>query len=504
MLKEGEINLSGVAVRTPHAGQASPTPSPALASSSATRISTRRWRAALMVSDLAVGSAAILLAVLGRFGASEPLGPGAAYLVLLIGGPVVWLTLLLATGVYNPRRLASGAAEFGRIIDAGLWMLAAIVGASYLTRSDLSREVAAVTVTSLTLFTLAVHLVGRLLLQRRLRVGGALHRVLVVGSGPEAERLVDHIARLPHTGLRVVGVCPVKDPELPIGAPPATSPTGTVDEVIGAARRACADTIAVSTSAMMTGSDLRRLSWSLEGTGIRLLVAPGVTELAGPRLLVLPVGGLPLLHVKEAEFGGANWAIKAAIDRVGAALLCIALAPLFAVIAIAVRTTSPGPALFRQRRVGLHGRDFTVLKFRTMYLGSDRLQDNLLDLNEQAGVLFKIRRDPRVTPVGRLLRRYSLDELPQIWNALAGSMSLVGPRPPLRSEVDRYPGDLRRRRLLVKPGITGLWQVSGRSDLSWEETVRLDLQYVENWSVLLDTTVLWKTVRAVASGRGAY
>jgi lipopolysaccharide/colanic/teichoic acid biosynthesis glycosyltransferase len=125
-------------------------------------------------------------------------------------------------------------------------------------------------------------------------------------------------------------------------------------------------------------------------------------------------------------------------------------------------------------------------------------------LNEQAGVLFKIRRDPRVTPVGRLLRRYSLDELPQIWNALAGSMSLVGPRPPLRSEVDRYPGDLRRRRLLVKPGITGLWQVSGRSDLSWEETVRLDLQYVENWSVLLDTTVLWKTVRAVASGRGAY
>jgi exopolysaccharide biosynthesis polyprenyl glycosylphosphotransferase len=208
--------------------------------------------------------------------------------------------------------------------------------------------------------------------------------------------------------------------------------------------------------------------------------------------------------VKEAEFGGANWAIKAAIDRVGAALLCIALAPLFAVIAIAVRTTSPGPALFRQRRVGLHGRDFTVLKFRTMYLGSDRLQDNLLDLNEQAGVLFKIRRDPRVTPVGRLLRRYSLDELPQIWNALAGSMSLVGPRPPLRSEVDRYPGDLRRRRLLVKPGITGLWQVSGRSDLSWEETVRLDLQYVENWSVLLDTTVLWKTVRAVASGRGAY
>jgi exopolysaccharide biosynthesis polyprenyl glycosylphosphotransferase len=292
-------------------------------------------------------------------------------------------------------------------------------------------------------------------------------------------------------------------PEGPTGAPDP-SLTGGVDVVIEAARRAQADTVAVSASAMMTGSDLRRLSWSLEGTGIRLLVAPGVTELAGPRLLVHPVGGLPLLHVKEAEFTGANWVFKGVIDRVGATLLSIALAPLFAIIAIAVRVSSPGPVLFRQHRVGLHGREFTLLKFRTMYAGSDQLQNELLDLNEHEGVLFKMRRDPRVTPVGRLLRRYSLDELPQIWNVLTGSMSLVGPRPPLPSEVDRYPGDLRRRRLLVKPGITGLWQVSGRSDLSWEETVRLDLQYVENWSVLLDTTVLWKTLLAVASGRGAY
>jgi lipopolysaccharide/colanic/teichoic acid biosynthesis glycosyltransferase len=195
---------------------------------------------------------------------------------------------------------------------------------------------------------------------------------------------------------------------------------------------------------------------------------------------------------------------KTVIDRVGAALLSVVLAPLFVAIMIAVRATSPGPALFRQRRVGLHGRDFTVLKFRTMYQGADRLQEDLLHLNAYEGVLFKIQRDPRVTPVGRFLRRYSLDELPQIWNVLTGSMSLVGPRPPLRSEVDRYPSDLRRRRLLVKPGITGPWQVSGRSDLSWDEAVRLDLQYGENWSVLLDTTVLWKTLLAVASGRGSY
>jgi lipopolysaccharide/colanic/teichoic acid biosynthesis glycosyltransferase len=166
--------------------------------------------------------------------------------------------------------------------------------------------------------------------------------------------------------------------------------------------------------------------------------------------------------------------------------------------------SSPGPALFRQERVGRHGRAFTLLKFRTMYQGAHHQRDALLAHNEHDGVLFKIRKDPRVTPIGRFLRRYSLDELPQIWNVLTGTMSLIGPRPPLQAEVDAYPDDLRRRRLLVKPGMTGLWQVSGRSDLSWEETVRLDLEYVENWSVLLDAAVLWKTLRAVTSGRGAY
>jgi exopolysaccharide biosynthesis polyprenyl glycosylphosphotransferase len=503
MLKEGDVNLVGVPVRSRPVGQISSVSALSPAAVTVTRISTPRLQLALMTADLAAALGAILLALVGRFGAKDPLGPGAPYLILVFAGPVAWLTLLMASGVYSNRRLAAGAAEFGRITNAGLWMLGVIVCASYLTRSDLSRQVAAVTVTALTLFSLAVHLAGRLLLRRRLRVGGALHRVMVVGSGPEAEGLVNHIARLPHAGLRVVGVCPSESPGALTGAPDP-SLTSRVDAVIEAAQGAHADTIAVSASAMMTGSDLRHLSWSLEGTGIRLLVAPGVTELAGPRLLVYPVGGLPLLHVKEAEFTGTNWMAKAVIDRVGATLLTVALAPLFAGIAIAVRVSSPGPVLFRQRRVGLHGREFTVLKFRTMYVGSDQLQSELLDLNEYEGVLFKMRCDPRVTPVGRILRRYSLDELPQIWNVLTGSMSLVGPRPPLRSEVDRYPGDLRRRRLLVKPGITGLWQVSGRSDLSWEETVRLDLQYVENWSVLLDTTVLWKTLLAVASGRGAY
>jgi exopolysaccharide biosynthesis polyprenyl glycosylphosphotransferase len=208
--------------------------------------------------------------------------------------------------------------------------------------------------------------------------------------------------------------------------------------------------------------------------------------------------------VQEAGFHGASWWLKSALDRLFAVVLCVILSPVFAAIAVAVRLSGPGPVLYRQSRVGLKGREFTLLKFRTMCEGADQDLAILRELNEHDGPLFKMRRDPRVTPVGRFLRRYSLDELPQIWNVLTGTMSLIGPRPPLASEVDRYPGDLRRRRLLVRPGITGLWQVSGRSDLSWDETVRLDLQYVENWSVLLDAAVMWKTVRAVVSGRGAY
>ena len=503
MLTEGDVSLTGV--RMPvlpaelHLGGLSPI---AATERAARRIATEHWRLALALGDLAVGVAAILLAVVGRFGVTEPLGPTAPYIALVAAGPLLWLTLLMMSGTYDERRIASGSAEFGRIANAGLWMLAAIIATSYVSHSDLSREVTAVAVSAMTVLSLASHLAGRVLLQRRIRGGAAIHRVIVIGSASEAHALVDHIRRLPRSGLQVAGTRLVEtasaDPDGPVHT------TAADDEVIVAARAAGADTIAVAGSGVLSGADLRRLSWDLEGTGIRLLVAPGVTELAGPRLLVHPMGGLPLLHVKEAGFAASSRALKTALDRLGAAMFCIVLSPILAAIAVAVRLSSPGPVLFRQKRVGLHGREFDVLKFRTMYEGADEKRDELLELNEYDGVLFKIREDPRVTPVGRFLRRYSLDELPQLWNVLTGSMSLIGPRPPLQAEVERYPHDLRRRRLLVKPGMTGLWQVSGRSDLSWEETVRLDLQYVENWSVLLDAAVMWKTLRAVVSGRGAY
>lgn len=501
MITEGEVSLLGVPVAQ-HRVRLSAVPAVA-AGNPVTRISSRQWRLALMMADLGAGLGAAIAAVVGRFGADEPLGPSGPYVALIVAGPLAWVCLLLMSGVYDERRIGTGGAEFGRIANAALYMVAAIVAASYVTHSDMSRTVTAVTVVAMAALTLSVHLTGRLLLRRRIRGGGAIHRAVVVGPAPEVRDFVDHLERVSHSGLKVVGICLAEAERAGSDEPPATT-ASTVDGIIQAAQRAGADTIAVTGSGVLSGAELRRLSWDLEGTGLRLLVSPGATELAGPRLLVHLVGGLPLLRVKEADFSGLTWVLKSSLDRFTALLLCTLLSPLLVGIAVAIRLTSPGPILFRQSRVGLHGRDFSMLKFRTMRDGAEADLENLREFNEHDGVLFKIREDPRVTGVGRFLRRYSLDELPQLFNVIGGSMSLIGPRPPLRAEVERYPLDLRRRRLLVKPGMTGLWQVSGRADLSWEETVRLDLQYVENWSVLLDAVVLWKTFRAVVTGRGAY
>ncbi len=234
------------------------------------------------------------------------------------------------------------------------------------------------------------------------------------------------------------------------------------------------------------------------------MVAPALTDIAGPRIHIRPVAGLPLLHIEEPELSGGRRLVKAMFDRTVGLLAVLALLPALLFIGIAVRLTSPGPALFRQTRIGRGGRPFTIYKFRSMHVDAETRLQALLEYNDRSeGVLFKIRRDPRVTGIGTVLRRYSLDELPQLLNIVKGDMSLVGPRPPLPSEVEQYEMDVHRR-LLVKPGLTGLWQVSGRSDLSWDEAVRLDLHYVENWSLILDFMILWRTVAAVVKGRGAY
>jgi exopolysaccharide biosynthesis polyprenyl glycosylphosphotransferase len=234
-----------------------------------------------------------------------------------------------------------------------------------------------------------------------------------------------------------------------------------------------------------------------------MCVAPALLDVAGPRTTIRPVAGLTLLHVDHPELAGGKQVVKAVFDKMVALTAVILLAPLFAVIMMAIRLGDHGPVFFRQTRVGKDGRTFAVWKFRTMVVDAEARKAELTAQNEAAGALFKMRQDPRVTKAGSRLRRSSLDELPQLFNVLVGDMSLVGPRPPLPAEAAKY-GDHMRRRLVVKPGITGLWQVNGRSDLAWDEAVRLDLRYVENWSLALDLQILWKTWSAVVRGHGAY
>jgi exopolysaccharide biosynthesis polyprenyl glycosylphosphotransferase len=253
------------------------------------------------------------------------------------------------------------------------------------------------------------------------------------------------------------------------------------------------------------GAALRRLAWQLERDEIDLIVASTLVDVAGDRTTIRPVDGLPMLHVEHPRLKGSARLVKAAFDRVGAFVLLTLSAPMLVVLAglVMFGRGGRGPAIFRQERVGKDGRPFVLSKFRTMVVNAEARLHNLRDLNDTDGELFKMRNDPRVTPVGRWLRRYSLDELPQLVNVLKGDMSLVGPRPPLALEVAGYPSDMLRR-LVVKPGLTGLWQVSGRSDLSWEESIRLDLTYVENWSLAMDLAILARTASAVARSSGAY
>ncbi len=317
------------------------------------------------------------------------------------------------------------------------------------------------------------------------------HELAIIG-------LTRQLCRERFHGLEAVGACVPAGSDGLIGLPVY----GSFDDVAEAVRIAGADTVIVLSCPELDGHALRRLAWQLERDEVDLIVASALIDVAGGRTTIRPVDGLPMLHVEHPRLSGGSRIIKELVDRVGAAALLLLFAPLLLLIAVAIKS-QPGPVFFRQVRVGRDGKEFVIYKFRTMYVDAEARLAELRHLNEGDGVLFKMRNDPRVTRVGRVLRRYSLDEFPQLFNVLLGQMSLVGPRPPLPSEVAAYADDVRRR-LAVKPGMTGLWQVSGRSDLPWEEAVRLDLRYVENWSLPMDLLIMLRTLTAVVRSSGAY
>jgi exopolysaccharide biosynthesis polyprenyl glycosylphosphotransferase len=471
----------------------------------------RRLARRLFVLDLALVSIAIAVALVARFGAGAPnvqvtgaLGriPVTSYAALAIALIVGWLVLLYSGSTYDARVIGIGADEYKRVVRSSLWLWGVVAIVCYVGRFEIARVFFAIAFPLGTLLLLVGRWAARKVLHRARRHSQDWsHRVLVVGGGHEVDVLVAEFGREPYAGLNVVGAC------VPGGldgvAPNDVPVVGSLTSVLQAVASTGADTVAVTASRGVTSGVLKRLGWELEGAGVDIVVAPALTDVAGPRVHVRPVSGLSLLYVEQPEFRGLSWAIKEVFDRCAAVLGLLVTAPLFALFALLIKSTSPGPIIFRQERVGRDGNVFTVYKFRTMVSDAEERLDDLLAENESDGALFKLREDPRITRVGRWLRRFSFDELPQLINVLFGEMSLVGPRPALPVEAEQY-GHAVARRLLVKPGITGLWQVSGRSDLSWEDSVRLDLYYVENWSFTSDIQILWKTVWAVAASRGAY
>jgi exopolysaccharide biosynthesis polyprenyl glycosylphosphotransferase len=460
---------------------------------------TSRYVRHVAIGDAICGLAAGLVAFDARFGGDT--AGSESYLWLGLALPALWLAGLALAGAYDTRFIGVGTDEFRRVLNTGVCMTAVVAIAAYATKTDLARGYVVIALPCLTIFDLVARYALRKRLHRSRAHGSCMRNTVAVGHPDVIAELASVLRRETHHGLSVVAAC-VLGPECPeeIDGIPVVGGLGNVVDVV---ERTHADTVAVLACPEMSSARLRDLAWALEKSGTDLCVAPALLDVAGPRTTIRPTAGLPLLHMDHPEFTGARQLVKSIFDRTVATAALILLLPLFAAIAVAIRLGDPGPILFRQIRVGKDGKLFTLYKFRTMVVDAEQRQAELRANNDSDGLLFKMRSDPRITRVGRRLRRHSLDELPQLINVLIGDMSLVGPRPALPNETNAY-GEHVRRRLAVKPGITGLWQVNGRSDLPWDEAVRLDVRYVENWSLVLDLQILWKTWSAVAHGNGAY
>jgi exopolysaccharide biosynthesis polyprenyl glycosylphosphotransferase len=348
-------------------------------------------------------------------------------------------------------------------------------------------------------------LIARVFARKRLRRlqmdGRGTRRVIVAGSAGATQQLVERIQREQHGGMKIIGLC-LPSEELPRPVVNGIPVLGSLDQVADVAYDIGCDAVAVTSDDVTRCNYLRELAWSLENAEVELLVDPGLEEVAGPRLHVRPFTGFPLIRVAKPHLAGWRPTIKRIIDVGLSAIGLVVTAPIMLIIAAVVKLQDRGPVMFRQTRVGRRGEPFTMIKFRSMVIDAEARKADLLALSDGHGALFKLRDDPRITSFGRFLRAFSLDELPQLFNVLRGSMSLVGPRPHLAHEIAQMPHEASRR-LLVTPGVTGLWQVSGRSDLHEEDGLRLDLRYVDNWSLIYDLQILWKTAWAVLARRGA-
>lgn len=491
----------------PSAGDAGP---PAPTSPTPTIVTPRDWRPAyarrLRITDFFVLLAVVFGAQIIWFGTGNAAVDIRAdvritelsYWYFSTGLILVWMMVLHLIDSRSHRIVGTGMAEYRRVVDASFRLFGFIAIFAFLLKVDVARGFLLISLPAGVLALVVERWLWRQWLIRKRRHGDYTARVLLVGSEQSVAHIASELQRTPEAGYSVVGAC-VPTGRIADTIPGTTIPImGNVNTIERALRVTGADTVAVTSTDDLPPMKVKQISWQLESGRQHLVLAPSIVDIAGPRLHTRPVAGLPLIHVETPRFSGGQRLVKRMVDLLVSVVGVIIISPLLALLAITVRLTSNGPVLFRQKRVGLRGREFTMLKFRSMVVNAEEILPELLAKQRDVGneVLFKMKDDPRVTPIGRIMRKFSLDELPQLFNVIAGSMSLVGPRPPLPSEVEQY-ADHVHRRFLAKPGITGLWQVSGRSTLSWEESVRLDLSYVENWSLMGDLVIVMKTARAV-------
>lgn len=464
----------------------------------------RRYLYALAGLDVLVGATAALVPT--TF--SDTLSSSPTRIVLLAAvGAVVWPLAIAVMKGYQRRAVGVGSDEVHAVLRAWVAVVVAgAVGAELIpTLSATERDALLKLAVTGTPFAVALSIggrfVGRQLLHRQQRAGRLVRRVVVAGSAAAASELTTRLSEDAQCGMTVVGVC-VPDAELAEVVGLQAPVLGDLRAVAAAVDTYGCDAVAVTSDDATRFTYLRELSWSLEGSGVEMLVDPGLVEVAGPRMHIRPLVGFPLLHIEEPHFTGPRRVVKRTTDIVLTALGLVVVSPVLLLIALAIKLQDGGPVIFAQKRIGRGGAEFTMYKFRSMRIGAENELASLMERNEGKGGLFKMADDPRITRLGRILRGFSLDELPQLVNVLNGTMSLVGPRPHLAHELALMPAHSSRR-ALVTPGLTGLWQVSGRSDLEGDAAIQLDLRYVENWSLSLDLLILWRTFSAVVRRVGA-
>jgi exopolysaccharide biosynthesis polyprenyl glycosylphosphotransferase len=469
----------------------------------------RQYRTKLRITDAAVIVAAVATAFIARFSLENPAAGAAGvplgYWAVTAIVAATWVMALATFRTRDARIVGVGATEYKLVVNASAMAFGMLAIAFLLLKVESARP----------FFLLALPLgVAALVLERWLwrkwlirqrSQGHYLARAIVVGSRDDVEYVVRQIDEKSGAGYHVVGAA-LENADTTFSVTSGGSPVPIVADyahVATAAQSLGVDAVIVAGHPRAAGTFIRDLGWDLEKTCAELVLSSRLTDVAGPRIHFRPVEGLPLIHVEIPQYDGAKHLLKRALDVTLSALGLLLVSPILLTIGLVVKLDSPGPALFRQERVGRNGKPFHMLKFRSMVETAEDDLAGLLDKNEGSGVLFKIRSDPRITRVGRFIRKYSLDELPQLWNIVVGQMSVVGPRPPLPAEVQNYESHMHRR-LYIKPGLTGMWQVNGRSDLSWEESVRLDLYYVENWSLAGDLMIIWRTFKIIIRPQGAY